>query len=77
MRGSRYHREHLSGDKTHQLSLTLTVMTMECRIVTVVLSLLKPVDVEIKCITLGDETEENVMVMNNRRFRLCAADAVL
>lgn len=57
IRGSLCHCECLYGDKMHGLSLTATVMTMECRIVIVLLSLLKTVDVDLKCIVVGDETE--------------------
>lgn len=52
----------------HGLSLTATVMTMECRIVIVLLSLLKTVDVDLKCIVVGDETEKKkITVINNRQ----------
>lgn len=49
----------------HEMSSRTTVMTTECREVTVALSLLKTVHVDFRCVMAGDEAEKKVTVIND------------
>lgn len=59
IRGSQCHGDCLYGDTMHESSLMVAVMTMERRIVVVLLPLPKTLDVDLIWIVVADETEKS------------------